>query len=295
MHNPSGLSFAGALQVKRGDIVSFVGGGGKTTSLFGLAAELSAAGMRVITTTTTHISKDQAGFAPASVSVDDLASLSAKLDAHGQCLIIGAPDGKGRVFGATSDLIAALKARPDVDVILVEADGSRSLPFKAPGHHEPVVPETTTILVPIAGLNALGVPLDESHVHRADIAARLAQAPLGSPVTTDLMARVLSHPEGGAKGLPEGARLVPLLNKADTEELARQGNELAEKLMAHGRVDAVLVSCLLRNPPILQAWTRVGGMIHAAGQAARFGAVDPVPHAERAPAMRPDLSARQEG
>jgi molybdenum cofactor cytidylyltransferase len=276
MHYKIGLSLAKALRVERGAVISFVGGGGKTTSMFRLAAELCAAGLRVITTTTTHISKEQVHLAPSSIVIDDIASLTARLDEHGHCLVIGAPDGKGRVFGATSDLITALRARSDVDAILIEADGSRSLPFKAPGKYEPVVPNETTILVPIAGLNSLGQPLDEAHVHRSDIAAALSQAPLGSPVSTDTIARVLSHPDGGGKLLPVGARLVPLLNKADTEAVALQGSELAEKLLASPLVDTAIISCMIKEPPVLEAWTPTAGIVLAAGRAIRFGAAKQV-------------------
>jgi molybdenum cofactor cytidylyltransferase len=276
MHYKIGMSLAKALRVERGAVVSFVGGGGKTTSMFRLAAELCAAGLRVVTTTTTHISKEQVRLAPASIVIDDLASLTERLDKHGHCLVIGAPDGKGRVFGATSELIAALSVRSDVDAILIEADGSRSLPFKAPGKYEPVVPHETTILVPIAGLNSLGQPLDEAHVHRSDIAAALAQAPLGGPVTTDTIARVLSHPDGGGKLLPAGARLVPLLNKADTEAAALQGSELAEKLLASPLVDTAIISCMVQEPPVLEAWSPAAGIVLAAGRSIRFGATKQV-------------------
>ncbi|HSW38357.1 MAG TPA: hypothetical protein VLL97_02555, partial [Acidobacteriota bacterium] len=61
-----------ALEVARGDVVSFVGGGGKTTSMFRLAAELSRAGLRVVATTTTHISQDQVRMAPAAINPDGL-------------------------------------------------------------------------------------------------------------------------------------------------------------------------------------------------------------------------------
>ncbi len=261
-----------ALRVQRGAVVSFVGGGGKTTSMFRLAAELCAAGLRVVTTTTTHISKDQVHFAPASVVVDDLDSLKARLDQHGHCLVIGAPDGKGRVYGASPELIASLSDRPDVDAVLVEADGSRSRPFKAPGDHEPVVPPMTTILVPIAGLNSIGQPLDEDHVHRSEIVSALAQAPFGSPLTTETIARVLAHPQGGAKQLPAGARLVPLLNKADTDEAVQQAGGAAAKLLARLIVDTVLINSMQQEPPVLEAWTPVAGIILAAGLSARFGA-----------------------
>jgi molybdenum cofactor cytidylyltransferase len=276
MHCKIGTSLAQALRVERGAVVSFVGGGGKTTSMFRLAAELCATGLRVITTTTTHISKEQVHLAPASVAIDDLSFLAARLDEHGHCLVIGAPDGKGRVFGATSDLIDTLRARSDVDAVLVEADGSRSRPFKAPGKHEPVVPAMTTILVPIAGLNSLGQPLDEDHVHRADLAAALAEESIGSPVTTNTIARVLSHPDGGAKLLPAGARLVPLLNKADTEAEVQQGRELAGKLLAFPIVDTAAISCMHSDPPVLEAWAPIAGIVLAAGEATRFGAAKQV-------------------
>jgi hypothetical protein len=43
-----------------------------------------------------------------------------------------------------------------IDWVVVEADGSRMLPVKAPGSHEPVVPIGTTLLVQV------GAPLDNS-------------------------------------------------------------------------------------------------------------------------------------
>ena len=265
------LSLAKALRVERGDVIAFVGGGGKTTSMFRLAAELKAAGLRVVSTTTTHISKEQAGIAPAFIMLDEIAQLGARLDQHGHCLIIGPPDGKGRVFGASSELISSLKDRSDVDVVLVEADGSRSLPFKAPGRHEPVVPESTTILAPIAGLNSIGQPLDEAHVHRAELAAALARQPLGSAITPQTLARVLSHPDGGAKLRPAGARLVPILNKTDSDEALRQASEAAENMLAASTVDTVVLGSMREDPPVREAWMHTAGIVLAAGKSIRFG------------------------
>ncbi len=257
--------------MKRGDVVSFVGGGGKTTSMFRLAEELSAAGLRVVTTTTTHISEEQVQFAPAVIKLEELEVLGARLDQYGHCLLIGPPDGKGRVHGASPQLIASLRARDYVDVVLVEADGSRSLPFKAPASHEPVVPDATTILSPIAGLNVLGQPLDEAHVHRAEIAAALARQPLGSAVSPQTVARVLAHAEGGAKQLPASARLIPILNKADTVAALRHAGETADLLLADSRVEGVIISTMHRDPPVCECRVRVAGVVLAAGQSTHFG------------------------
>ena len=49
------LTLARAIGVKAGDIISFTGGGGKTSSMYHLAGELHRSGMSVIITTTTHI------------------------------------------------------------------------------------------------------------------------------------------------------------------------------------------------------------------------------------------------
>ncbi len=266
-----GMSLMKALRVERGAVVSFVGGGGKTTSMFRLASELTAAGLRVVTTTTTHISEEQVRHAPASILYDQLDMLEACLDQYGHCLVIGPPDGKGRVRGASSELIAKLKARTAVNVILVEADGSRSRPFKAPGEHEPVVPEVTTITAPVVGLNSIGLPLTEEHVHRSEIVASLAQQQIGSPITCETIARVLSHPEGGAKHSPACARLVPILNKADVDIVKQHAGNLARKLMASAAVDSVIISTMNEDPPVRETWTSVGGIVLAAGQATRFG------------------------
>ena len=256
---------ARALRVKRGDVVSFVGGGGKTTSMFRLAKELSKAGLRVLTTTTTHISEEQAGFAPAFIRPDEISYLSHCLDQFGQCLLVGPPDGKGRVLSITPDMISVLKTRPDIDCILVEADGSKSRPFKAPGTHEPVVPPVTTVLVPIMGLNSMGRPLDDRTVHRPEIVASLADSRIGDPITPETVARVLSHVDGGAKNLPAGARLVPLINRVDTGDF-RVAADIAGKLLRYSNVDSVVAGSMNSEPPVREVWIPTAGIITAAGE-----------------------------
>ncbi len=267
----TGISIAKALRVERGAVVSFVGAGGKTTSMFRLAAELSGAGMRVVTTTTTHIAKDQVRLAPAAVRIDDIGSLGARLDQHGHCLVIGEPCRDERVSGAPAELIAELSGRTDVDAVLVEADGSRWLPFKAPDVHEPAVPPSTTILVPVAGLDAIGLPLDNDTVYRSEIAARIAGVPVGSPLTPEIAASVLSHPQGGAKQRPPGARLVALLNKADTDDLVLKARDAAEKMLSDPAVDGAVISCMRRDPPVIEVWEPAAGIVLAAGTAMRYG------------------------
>jgi molybdenum cofactor cytidylyltransferase len=263
-----GVSLAQAFGIVRGDVVSFVGGGGKTTSMFRLARELSAQGMRVVTTTTTRIAEEQVRLSPAHVHPDAMASLGRHLDRYGQCLVVGRPDGSGSVFNIPPEIIIGLKQRPDIDCILVEADGSKSRPFKAPAPHEPVVPAITTVLSPVAGMDCMGRPLDERCVHRPEIVASLTGCGLGSPITPAMIARILAHTGGGAKNLPFGARLVPLLNKADGCDIQR-ARETARKLLGSATVDSVVIGSTDRDPPVRETWVPTAAIIQTCGENTR--------------------------
>ena len=53
------------------------------------------------------------------------------------------------------------------------------------------------------------------------------------------VAAVLSHPQGGRKGVGPGMAFRCLLNKADTPERAALGREIQEMLAQQGIVSAV--------------------------------------------------------
>ncbi len=52
--------------------------------------------------------------------------------------------------------------------LLIEADGARGRSLKAPAPHEPIVPPFADLVVSVAGLDVVGMPLDEQYVHRVD-------------------------------------------------------------------------------------------------------------------------------
>ncbi len=119
----------------------------------------------------------------------------------------------GKATAVPVELIQRLLDLPGRPVVLIEADGARMRPFKAPAEHEPVIPFETTVVVPVVGADIFGKPLDDAHVHRASLAAELAQVPVGAMVTPLVAAFALMHPRGGLKNIPPGAHVVPLINK----------------------------------------------------------------------------------
>jgi len=253
------VRLAEALDVSRGEVVAFVGGGGKTAALFRLAREIAGHGEHVLTTTTTHIFAAQIAQAPAHVAATDATreTLVAALASHRHVLVVGDTDaGSGRAGGVSLELFARLRAWfPDVS-LLNEADGSRMRPFKAPAAHEPVIPAETTLVVPVVGADVFGRPLDAEHVHRPELVGALSGAPIGAPITPEIVASVLVHPEGGRKGVPASARVVVLINKVETLPDRKPARDTAERLLREPAVTAVLLAGLRGDDPVLEVCSR---------------------------------------
>ena len=170
----------------------------------------------------------------------------AALRDHPHVLLIGATTDEGKALGVSPDLVARLIALDEVDAVLVEADGSRMRPFKAPAEHEPVIPAATTLLVPVVGVDAVGAPLDDQHVHRAERAAALLSVPPGTILTPMHIAAVITHAGGGLQFKPPGARSVVLVNKVESAEQARVAGDLAQRLLASAEIEAVALGAVKR-------------------------------------------------
>jgi molybdenum cofactor cytidylyltransferase len=140
--------------------------------------------------------------------------------------------------------------------ILNEADGSRMRPFKAPAGHEPVIPVETTLVVIVVGADILGKPLDADHVHRPELVAALCGVPLGTRITPEIVARVLTHPEGGRKGVPVGARVVALINKVESLPDRTAARETAECLLRERGVQSVVLGAVRAEEPVLEVISR---------------------------------------
>lgn len=275
------MQLSRALRISAGDVVALVGGGGKTTALFRLAQELSQKKMRVLTTTTTRIFSAQIQRAPAHLKfnptrqtvADILPQLNHLIDHHQHALLIGQADPEsGKAFGIPPEVIDALAASGHFDVILNEADGSRMRPFKAPAEHEPVIPASTTLVVPVVGIDALGQPLHDDYIHRAERVSRLSDTPLNAPVTANTVAAVLSHAGGGLKNVPAQARVIPLLNKvANSAALALARSIAAQTLQTGPQIEAVAIGAAQTSNPVSEVQGRTAAVLLAAGNSSRFG------------------------
>src|SRR5262245_8353362 len=227
--------------------------------MFLLAREMVEAGALVLTTTTTHIFAAQLRHAPAHMLGADAQpeGLRAMLVADRQVLVTGPTNpATARAAGLSLERLRELRTWCPEACVLDEADGSRMRPFKAPADHEPVIPGETTLVVAVVGADVFGQPLDADHVHRPELVSALSGACPGSPVTPEIVARVLAHPEGGRKGVPAGARVVVVINKVERLPDRTPARETAGRLLREPAIQSVVLATLREEPPVLEVYAR---------------------------------------
>ena len=196
---------ASALGLGDHELVSLVGGGGKTTVLFALGTQLFGT---VVLTTTTKMGRDRTGGHEPLLAPSD------------ETLLGGLADRRvALAWRAVSDH-KALGVQPQVcdrwfglaDHVVVEADGSRRMPFKAPLDYEPVVPSQTTTLVACVGAAALGVVISEQ-CQRPERVAAVAGCSAEDRLTPQRLAAVLVSDQGSRKDSPPSARFAVVINQ----------------------------------------------------------------------------------
>jgi len=262
-----------ALQLTRKSVVSLVGAGGKTTTMFRLAEELASDGWRVVTTTTTMIRREgRCGHIILEPEGDQLLEKAqrALMEFSRITVASGFSEKEAKLIGIDPSLVDALVALDEVDAVIVEADGAKGRSLKAPAPYEPVIPATTSVLLSVAAADAVGRPLDERSVHRPELVAQLTGARLGQTITPELVSAVLLHPEGGLKNAPPEARVLPLINKVSYGRL-EAARQIARALLQSSRVQRVLLCAVAQQDPVKEVWGRVGVIVLAAGGSRRFG------------------------
>ena len=255
-----------------GELIAFVGGGGKTSLMFALAAALPG---RRILTTTTRIFAAQMKLAQelifATEGTEDFEKkIGEALDQSGSCLVVGEVEGE-KAVGVPPELLGEWLARLDVDFVLVEADGSRMRPIKAPAAHEPVIPPAATVVVPMVGIDALDGRFAEV-THRPEIAAELLQWSVNSEqLSVEDVVRLITHPLGGLKGVPESARVIPFINKVETAAQLDSARHIARQVLQSPRIERVILGAVKTDQPVHEVQQRVTAVILAAGEGKRMG------------------------
>jgi probable selenium-dependent hydroxylase accessory protein YqeC len=255
------MTLTEAFNIRPGEVISIVGAGGKTTLMFALAREIMKdAGGLVITTTTTKIyppSESDTRHVLISPDRDEIMDFVIKRgDRYGHITIASEfIPSTGKLKGIDPELLTTLSKLDTVTTVIVEADGAAKRPLKAPDTaFEPVIPENSSLVIAVVGIDALGCVMDDQHVFRSEIAARLTGTAPGETVSLETIAVLVTHRSGIAFGAPPQARIVPLINKVDLAGVLNDARDLASRILAahHPQIDRVVLGQVKFHPYVLE-------------------------------------------
>ncbi len=210
---------------------AIVGAGGKSTILYHLAEQLSSQGSNVLVTTTTRI------FNPVFEGRDNVdlwVGTPESVVPSENCLIkvagIKEEEGHKKLVGYTSEQVMLIASSNRFDNILIEADGAKRKPIKAPADNEPVIPENVSLVIGVIGLDALGRELNEPNVHRVKEFLEVTGLTEGELISEKVCASLICSSQGLFKNAPSNAAKLLVFNKADTSVRIDQGRKTASLL-----------------------------------------------------------------
>jgi len=256
-----------ALGLKKRAFISLVGAGGKSTLFSRLADELAHKNKRMILTTTTKMFAWQlVTFIKKGRLIEghneeiiqesikkyfSLKSKAARLAVIGEKI---EDNEEEKVSGPPPEWLDKWWEDRIADYFLVEADGASGRPVKAPASHEPVIPLSTTDLIGVIGMDALGLPLQEENVFRSEIFSRLTGLNLGEKVGIEALAFLICHPEGLFKGAPPGCRRHLFINKAENAEDQKRAEELAFQVLkiCHRRISDIIIGAAGQSEVVVE-------------------------------------------
>jgi probable selenium-dependent hydroxylase accessory protein YqeC len=241
-----------ALDIVEGDIVAFVGAGGKSSAILQMAQELKQAGVKTLVAPTTKMfvrEAERAGHVLTSEDRDELRLEVAEILAReGTAAVGSAILSKRRLGGVETSWLPALA--PQDGVTLVEADGARRRALKGTASHEPLLPEGATLVVAVGGIRVLGESLDEERVHRPEVFAEFTGIGLGHTIDSRAFALALL---AGFRTTPEVTRRATLLTDVEPGRTMADASVVAHELWRRG-VRKVVLSSLPKEIPG-RVWT----------------------------------------
>lgn len=264
-----------ALRVKPGQSIAFVGAGGKTSAIRTLVKEFQTH-TPVLVTTSTKLGLSQIDLAKEHLVVtelDRLEELQSLITGHNSVLVTGLQVRDEEKWGGlSSQVLDRLREIVlDIDAImLIEADGARMKSIKAPDEHEPVVPDWVEQVVTMIGLDGIGKSFRSDVVHRPDIAMEILGIKGDAKIEPRHIAELLRSERGGLKGIPEWSSVRAFLRRRPDSDDLDVGEEISVEVLKSDRIQSVVLGTLHQDNPVNEVYSRVAGVILAAGTSTRL-------------------------
>ena len=226
-------------------LITIVGAGGKTTTMYTLASELAQRGKRVITTTTTQIFYPEPGETDALIVAADtpilLQNIRAAWQHQQRITVAGTFLRTDKLAGLQPEQPYELLMKSGADAVIVEADGARHRMIKAPAEYEPVIPLQTNVALLMINTEAINQPLSAEIAHRPEHIARVTGINVGDVLSPAVIARLITSEQGALKHIPKTASVYLLITHASISQ-KEAIRELASRVLSSSRLTGVLSS-----------------------------------------------------
>ncbi len=235
------------LEQSAAPVISIVGAGGKTTTALYLAQEYIRMKVPVAVTTSTHM---QVWDEPWFLLEESKEFFQQILKREGQVwfgLPVEIKNETGRIpaedirkMQSVSRVFFKYVADRKIPII-IEADGARRMPCKAPGEQEPVLyPETTDVLA-VYGLDAVGRPIREV-CFRSETVAEILEKEESEYLTPEDIAKLALSRQGGRKNVLSDQRYCVILNKADDQSRLEMAKSICGEIKSRENVQVIVTA-----------------------------------------------------
>ena len=244
------------IDINKKNVISFVGGGGKTSLIYELGNELSKLGKKVIITTTTHMCMPSNNVVLTGKR-DDIIKL---LYSENMITVGKLCDEKNVKFernqlknestfgNIEEESIKKISGLPKImatsliqlaDFVLVEADGAKRLPLKIPASHEPVILEGSNIVVGVCGIDAIGKSIKVT-CHRPNLVSKFLNVNEEHIINESDISKILLSDKGQRKNVSCDYKVI--INKVDNKERFEICKNISDKFSELGSNELILTT-----------------------------------------------------
>lgn len=238
------------IDIQKDKVITIVGAGGKTSTMFRLGEEISNLNRKTIVTTTTHMALEE-----DFVLVEDDEDLKKveEIFETRNLIKIGKKEGDYNIKDLDFDLlkkgicnykIKSLdfdlleKAISICDNVLIEGDGSKRLPLKVPRENEPVIIQNTKLVIGIIGIDCLDKKIKDI-CHRPESVANFLGKSIEQNIECGDIVKIATSKKGLKKDVSCKYKVV--INKVDSEKYLEICKKIAA-LCQNFDVDVVFTS-----------------------------------------------------
>lgn len=214
-------------------VISFIGAGGKTTTIKRLAKEYIEKGIPVVVTTTTHLFNEEEPWFLLEASKEKALDILKKY----KMVWIGSISKKGKMSMPDRNFLNEIISLGYP--VLIEADGARRLPCKAPGENEPVYIDQVTCVVNVYGVDSIDKKIEET-CFRPERVSDILEKDIKEVVSEKDIAILATDKRAGRKDVSSTTDYKVIINKVDDDEKEKKAEKICDSAERLGLCDIII-------------------------------------------------------